>query len=63
MIDIIKNLDFCITRTYTICHKEPYTGEIIGTVVAVSRLAAAKFLANRMKLSLKEFLKTHQISK
>jgi hypothetical protein len=63
MINIIRNFDFCITRKYTLCHKEPYTGEIIGTVEAVSRLVAAKFLAAKMNLSLKEFLKNHQISK
>ena len=52
-----------MTEEYTLCHKEPYTGEIIGTVEAVSRLVAAKFFASKMNLSLKEFLKTHQISK
>ena len=63
MMNFVKNFDFCITRKYTLCHKEPYTGEIIGTVEAVSRLVAAKFLASKMNLSLKEFLKNHQISK
>jgi hypothetical protein len=63
MMNIIKNFDFCVTRKYTLCHKEPYTGEIIGTVEAVSRLVAAKFLAAKMNLPLKEFLKNHQISK
>jgi hypothetical protein len=63
MINIIKNFDFFITRKYTLCHKEPYTGEIIGTVEATSRLNAAKIFATKMNLPLKEFLKNHQISK
>lgn len=63
MINIVKNFDFFMTREYTLCHKDPYTGEIIDSVKAVSRLKAAKFFAIKMNLSLKEFLKNHQISK
>jgi len=63
MINIIKNFEFCMSRKYSFCYRNQYTGEVIDSVDAVSRLAAAKFFAARKQLTLKEFLKIFTISK
>ena len=63
MINIIKNIEFCMARKYTFCYRNQYTGEVIDSVEAVSRLAAAKFFAARKQLPLKRFLEIFKISK
>jgi hypothetical protein len=63
MINIIKNFEFWTTNKYSFCYRNQYTGEVIDSVDAVSRLSAAKFFAARKQLTLKEFLKIFIISK
>lgn len=52
-----------MSRKYSFCYRNQYTGEVIDSVYAVSRLSAAKFFAARKQLTLKEFLKIFTISK
>jgi hypothetical protein len=63
MANIIKNIEFCTTRKYSFCYRNQYTGEVIDSVDAISRLSAAKFFAAKKQLTLKEFLEIFTISK
>jgi hypothetical protein len=50
-------------RKYTYYYRNDKNKEAINTIVAVSRIGAAKWFAAIKRLPLKEFLKLYSVSK